>query len=176
MYIGCSDSRVTAESMMGLDAGELFVYRNIANVVNNNDLSALSVIHYAVNHLKVKHIIVCGHYFCGGVKAAMQHQDLAILNPWLRNIRDIYHLHKDELNVIEDADEKYKRLIELNVEEQCTNVLKTMSVQRSFLKTGYPKVHGWVYDIQSGLLIDMNFDYQKKMEEIQEIYDLGLKS
>jgi carbonic anhydrase len=173
LYIGCSDSRVTTEDLMGLDPGDVFVYRNIANLVNNNDMSAMSVIHFAVEHLRVKHIVVCGHYYCGGVKAAMQHKDLGILNPWLRNIRDVYRFHQDELSAIVNEDEKYKRLIELNVEEQCTNVLKTTSVQRAHLKSGYPKVHGWIFDIKTGLLIDLNFDYQQKLEEIREIYDLG---
>lgn len=174
LYIGCSDSRVTAEELMGLDPGDVFVYRNIANVVSNNDLSSMSVIHYAVKHLGVKHIIVCGHYYCGGVKAAMQPQDLGILNPWLRNIRDVYRIHQAELNDIADVDQKYKRLVELNVEEQCTNVLKTTSVQRNFLKKGYPIVHGWIFDVKTGLLIDLNFDCEKKLKEIHEIYNLGL--
>ncbi|MEM9674682.1 MAG: carbonic anhydrase, partial [Bacteroidota bacterium] len=104
LYIGCSDSRVTAEEMMGVSLGQVFVYRNIANMVSSLDLSVMSVINYAVNHLKVKHIVVCGHYHCGGVKAAMQAKDLGILNPWLRNIRDVYRLHKDELNAIENED------------------------------------------------------------------------
>lgn len=175
LYIGCSDSRVTAEELMGLDPGDVFVYRNIANLIINNDLSAMSVIHFAVKHLQVKHIIVCGHYYCGGVKAAMQHKDLGILNPWLRNIRDVYRIHQQELNAIEDGDQKYKRLIELNVEEQCINVLKTTSVQSAYRKKGFPKVHGWIFDVKTGLLIDLDFDFEKKLDEIEEIYDLGLK-
>ncbi len=174
LYIGCSDSRVTAEDLMGMEPGDVFVYRNIANLVNNTDMSVMTVINYAVKHLHVKHIVVCGHYYCGGVKAAMQNQDFGILNPWLRNIRDVYRLYRDELNAIQDGDTKYKRLIELNVIEQCTNVLKTTSVQNAYLNAGYPKVHGWIFDVKTGLLIDLNFDYQKKLEEIREIYDLGL--
>ena len=173
LYIGCSDSRVTAEDLMGMEPGEVFVHRNIANVISNNDMSAMSVITFAVRHLQVKHIVVCGHYYCGGVKAAMQAKDFGLLNPWLRNIRDVYRLHKDELNTIEDEEQKYMKLVELNVEEQCLNVLKTTSVQNAYLKTGYPKVHGWVFDVHTGELIDLNFDFQKKLKEILDIYDLG---
>ena len=113
LYIGCSDSRVTAEELMGVAPGDVFVHRNIANMVPNTDLSAMSVIDYAVAHLEVKHVVVCGHYFCGGVKAAMQSQDLGILNPWLRNIRDVYRIHQTELDNIKDEEERYKRLVEL---------------------------------------------------------------
>ena len=173
LYIGCSDSRVTAEDLMGMEPGEVFVHRNIANIISNNDLSAMTVINYAVTHLQVKHIIVCGHYYCGGVKAAMQSQDLGILNPWLRNVRDVYRLHSEELNAIKEEDMKYMKLVELNVEEQCMNVLKTSSVQKAYLKSGYPRVDGWVFDVHTGELIDLNFDYQKKLREIKEIYDLG---
>jgi carbonic anhydrase len=173
-YIGCSDSRVTAEEIMGLTPGDVFVYRNIANLINNSDLGVMTAINYAVDLLHVKHIVVCGHYYCGGVKAAMQNEDLGLINPWLRNIRDVYRLYKNELNLIQDEDGKYKRLVELNVVEQCTNVLKTAAVQRAYLNTGHPKVHGWIFDIHSGFLLDLNFDYEKKLEEIREIYDLGL--
>ncbi|MBI1289013.1 MAG: carbonic anhydrase [Flavobacteriales bacterium] len=176
LYIGCSDSRVTAEDMTGVEPGDMFVHRNVANLVPNNDASSASVIEYAVKHLQVKHVVVCGHYFCGGVKAAMQAADLGILNPWLRNIRDVYRLHKDELNAISDEGERYNRLVELNVEEQCVNVIKTAVVQKAFLTTGYPIVHGWVFDIKTGKLIDLNIDFEKKLKGIQEIYDLGTTS
>lgn len=171
LYIGCSDSRVTAEELMGLTAGEAFVHRNIANMVPNNDLSAMSVIDYAVVYLEVKHIVVCGHYYCGGVKAAMQSQDLGILNPWLRNIRDVYRIHKDELNAIKDEDERYKRLVELNVQEQCINVIKTAEVQRAYRDRGIT-VHGWVFDVHSGQLIDLKIDFTKILEDVMEIYRL----
>jgi carbonic anhydrase len=171
LYIGCSDSRVTAEEIMGAAPGEAFVYRNIANMVSNLDLSAMSVINYAVIHLNVKHIVVCGHYYCGGVKAAMQNNDLGILNPWLRNIRDVYRLHKVELNAIEDEDEKYRRLVELNVEEQCANVLKTAEVQVAYRAENLT-VHGWVFDIHSGKLVDLNIDFDKIVEGLREIYRL----
>ncbi len=173
LYIGCSDSRATAEELMGVKPGEVFVHRNIANVVGNNDLNVMSVINYAVDYLKVKHIIVCGHYYCGGVKAALQSKDLGILNPWLRNIRDVYRFHKTELNLLEDADKRYRRLIELNVEEQCLNVIKTAAVQKSYLKNGYPTVHGWVFDMQTGALLDLNIDFEARLKEIQEVYNLS---
>ncbi len=173
LYIGCSDSRVTAEEMMGAEPGDVFVHRNIANVISNSDLNVMSVINFSVEHLNVKHIVVCGHYFCGGVKAAMQAKDLGILNLWLRNIRDVFRLHKKELNAINDEDLRYKRLIELNVEEQCLNVIKTATVQKSYIENGYPLVHGWVFDMQSGELIDLNFNFTAKLKEIQEIYNLG---
>jgi len=171
LYIGCSDSRVTAEEIMGAAPGEAFVYRNIANMVSNLDLSAMSVINYAVVHLNVKHIVVCGHYYCGGVKAAMQNNDLGILNPWLRNIRDVYRFHSAELNAIEDEEEKYRRLVELNVQEQCANVLKTAEVQLAY-RAGNLTVHGWVFDIHSGKLIDLNIDFNQIVEGLREIYRL----
>jgi len=173
LYIGCSDSRVSAEEMTGMDPGEMFVHRNIANVVANNDLSAASVIEYAVDVLQVKHVVVCGHYYCGGVLAAMKPQDLGILNPWLRNIRDVYRLHRSELDSISDEDAKYRRLVELNVQEQCINVIKTAVLQKHYLNTGFPTVHGWVFDIKTGELIDLKIDFDDKLKHIQEIYDLG---
>lgn len=171
LYIGCSDSRVTAEELMGVSPGEAFVHRNIANMVPNTDLSAMSVIDYAVTHLKVTNIVVCGHYYCGGVKAAMDSQDLGILNPWLRNIRDVYRLHQDELKAIKDEESQYKRLVELNVQEQCVNIIKTAQVQRAYRDRNL-KVHGWVFDINSGNLIDLNIDFTKILENIMEIYHL----
>lgn len=172
LYIGCSDSRVTAEDLMGAEPGEVFIHRNVANVVASIDLNALSVINYAVEHLRVKRIVVCGHYGCGGVKAAMQAKDLGILNPWLRNIRDVYRLHKEELNAIEDEHARYDRLVELNVQEQCVNVIKTAVVQQRYVTEGYPTVHGWVFDIRTGTLKDLKIDFRKILEEIQEIYNL----
>ena len=169
LYIGCSDSRVTAEELMGVEPGDVFVFRNIANMVPNNDLSAMSVINYSVSHLKVNHIVVCGHYYCTGIKAAMQSSDLGILNPWLRNIRDVYRLHRTELDAIEDVEEKYKRLVELNVQEQCINVIKTADVQKAYYERKL-KVHGWVFDVHSGQLIDLKIDFDKILSEIMEIY------
>lgn len=172
LYIGCSDSRVPTNEIMGMDAGEVFVHRNIANLVVNTDLNVMSVINYAVRHLKVKHIVVCGHYNCGGVKAAMQPADLGILNPWLRNIRDVYRLHKDELNAIENEHDRYNRLVELNVQEQCVNVIKTAAVQQSYLNNQFPTVHGWVFDLHNGQLKDLKINFEGVLHEIQEIYDL----
>lgn len=172
LYIGCSDSRVPTNEIMGLDAGEVFVHRNIANLVNSVDLNVMSVINYAVRHLQVKHIIVCGHYNCGGVKAAMQAADLGILNPWLRNIRDVYRLHRQELDAIEEDRLRFNRLVELNVQEQCVNVIKTAAVQQSYIDRNYPTVHGWVYDLYTGQLIDLKIDFEGILHSIQEIYDL----
>lgn len=157
---------------MGLDAGEVFVHRNIANVVPNTDLNVMSVIEYAVVHLKVKHIIVCGHYNCGGVQAAMSHTDMGILNPWLRNIRDVYRLYEKELDEIADNGAKYNRLIELNVLEQCRNVIKSAAVQQSYKQNQFPIVHGWVFDLKDGLLKDLNLDFEKTLNSIKKIYDL----
>ena len=172
LYIGCSDSRVAAEEMMGVGPGKVFVHRNIANVVNTLDMSSTAVIQYAVEHLNVKHIVVCGHYDCGGVKAAMQAKDYGLLNPWLRTIRDVYRLHQEELDAITDADERYRRFVEINVIEQCFNVTKMAVVQESYLQYRTPLVHGWVFDIHSGELIDLNIDFEDFIQKIQRIYDL----
>ncbi|MBL7767076.1 MAG: carbonic anhydrase [Chitinophagaceae bacterium] len=171
LYIGCSDSRVTAEDLMGIQPGEAFIHRNIANMVISIDLNVMSVLNYAVRHLKVKQIVVCGHYACGGVKAAMQSTDMGILNPWLRNIRDVYRLHKDELNAIEDMDRRYDRLVELNVQEQCVNLIKTAAVQSAHKERGL-LVHGWVFDIHTGKLIDLKIDFPSILKNIMEIYKL----
>ncbi len=169
LYIGCSDSRVTAEDLMGVQPGEVFIHRNVANLVNNVDLNVMSVINYAVRHLKVNHIVICGHYNCGGVKAAMQPKDLGILNPWLRNIRDVYRLHKNELNAISDETQRYNRLIELNVQEQCVNLIKTAAVQQAYKERGL-MVHGWVFDVRTGELIDLKIDFPSILKNIMEIY------
>lgn len=172
LYIGCSDSRVTAEEIMGAKPGQVFVHRNIANLVPNNDLSIMSTIDYAIKFLKVKNIIVCGHYHCGGLKAAMQSKDLGILNPWLRNIRDVYRLHYTELNNIIDEDKRYKRFVELNVQEQCINVIKTAEVQKAFHLSNL-RVHGWVFDIETGKLIDLKINFEQLLEKIMQIYRLN---
>ena len=172
LYVGCSDSRVPANEIMGLEPGELFVHRNVGNLVNNTDLNVMAAINYGVVHLNVKHIIVCGHYNCGAVKSAMTPVDLGILNPWLRTIRDVYRLHQDELNAITDEHERYNRLVELNVLEQCTNIIKTAAVQKSYLKKKYPIVHGWVFDMHTGVLQDLKIDFVKILKDIQQIYNL----
>ncbi|MBP1838471.1 carbonic anhydrase [Formosa algae] len=171
LYIGCSDSRVDAEGFMGLELGQAFVHRNIANMVPNTDLNVMSVVDYAVDHLKVSHVVVCGHYGCGGVKAAMQSADLGLLNPWLRNIRDVYRIHADELNKIEDEEKRYNRLIELNVQEQCVNLIKTSAVQKAIRSRGV-KVHGWIFDMHTGKLIDLKIDFEAILHNIMEIYHL----
>jgi len=171
LYIGCSDSRVTAEDLMGLGPGDVFVHRNIANMVISIDLNVMSVVNYAVEHLKVSHVVVCGHYACGGVKAAMQSADLGILNPWLRNIRDVYRLHREELCAITDEEKQYDRLVELNVQEQCVNLIKTAAVQKAYRDRGL-KVHGWVFDVHSGKLIDLKIDFEGILKNIMEIYHL----
>lgn len=172
LFIGCADSRVPANEIMGLEPGEVFVHRNIANLVVNTDMNAQSVLQYAVEHLRVKHVIVCGHYGCGGVRAAMRSEDLGELNGWLREIRDVYRLHRDELDGIEDAAARYRRLVELNVEEQCINAIKTAFVQKSYRRNGYPTVHGWVYALEDGLLRDLEIPFEQILEQIREIYRL----
>lgn len=172
LYIGCSDSRATAEELMGLSPGEVFVHRNIANMVSSLDMSATAVIQYAVSELKVKHIIVCGHYGCGGVKAAMIPSNLGLLNPWLRNIRDVYRLHQNELDQITDEQKKYNRLVELNVQEQCINVIKMACVQEKYIVDQYPIVHGWVFDMGTGKLHDLDIDFELILSDIQKVYDL----
>jgi carbonic anhydrase len=175
LYIGCSDSRVPANEIMGLAPGDLFVHRNVANLVVNTDLNAHTVIEYAVTQLEVDHIVVCGHYGCGGVKAAMEPKDLGLLNGWLREVRDVYRLHRSELNAIGDEAARYARLVELNVQEQCIHVMKTASVQKQYLKRGYPIVHGWVFDLADGLLKDLQIPFDAIREEIREIYRLELE-
>lgn len=173
LFIGCSDSRVKIGAIMGVEPGDVFIHRNIANMVPVSDLNVMSVINYAVSHLKVKHAVVCGHYYCGGVKAAMQSEDLGILNPWLRNIRDVYRLHHEELDAIEDEELKYKRLVELNVQEQCVNLIKTPDVQKALLEKRI-EVHGWVFDLSTGKLIDLKIDFDRILKDIMKIYHLDI--
>lgn len=168
LWIGCSDSRVPANEITGTLPGEIFVHRNIANVVVHTDMNAMSVMQYAVEVLKVKHVIVCGHYGCGGVKAALGNQQLGLIDNWIRNIKDVYRFHQEELDAIEDASAKEKRLIELNVIEQVYNVTKTSIIQNAWSKGEFPYVHGWVYDIKDGVLHDLNVSvkdpaYMKKI-------------
>lgn len=148
------------------------MHRNIANLVCATDLNVMSVVNYAVRHLHVKHIIVCGHYGCGGVKAAMTPKDMGLLNPWLRNIRDVYRLHEAELDKIADDNAKYDRLVELNVVEQARNIIKTAAVQQSYAKNEYPVVHGWVFGFHDGRLKDLQIDFEGQLKSIQKIYNL----
>lgn len=171
LWIGCSDSRIPAEQIAGLAPGEAFIHRNIANIVPNTDLNVMAVINYAVRHLGVKHVIVCGHYGCGGVKAAMTPADLGLLNPWLRNIRDVYRLHETELDAT-PVEKRNDKLVELNVLEQCRNIIKTAAVQGSYERNGFPIVHGWVFDFKTGLLRDLEVDFEGVLDGIQKIYNL----
>ncbi len=155
LWIGCSDSRVPANQITGTEPGEVFVHRNIANVVVLTDLNMLSVLSYAVEQLKVKHVVVCGHYGCGGVKAAISRGDFGLLNKWLTNIKDVYRLHADEINKIEDEQQKEDRLIELNVIEQVRNLKKTNIIQKAWKKDQLPTLHGWVYGLKDGILKDL---------------------
>ncbi len=172
LYIGCSDSRVTAEDLMGVLPGEVFIHRNVANLVVSTDNNINAVVQYAVEHLKVKHIIVCGHYECGGVKAALNPSDMGQLNSWLQTLRDVYRFHKTELDAIEDTQTRFDRLVELNVREQCINIIKIDHVQRAWYNTGFPTIHGWVFDVRTGKLIDLKLDMKKIFQEVRSIYDL----
>ena len=155
LWIGCSDSRVPANEIVGLIPGEVFVHRNIANLVVHTDLNCLSVIQFAVEVLKIKHIIVCGHYGCGGIKAAVENKNHGLIDNWLQHIRDIYRFHKNELDVLENDVAKYNLLCELNVKEQVLNVCKTTIVKHVWNSGGELSVHGWIYDIKNGLLEDL---------------------
>ena len=155
LYIGCSDSRVSPDAFMGIKPGDVFIHRNIANLVPNNDISSLAVLQYAVESLRVKHVIVCGHYGCGGIRAATTHDDFGYMNTWLRNIQDVYRIHREELDALQDAEARHRRLVELNVREQCLNVMKLSFVQKRLFGSQDIKVHGWVYDLANGQLKDM---------------------
>jgi carbonic anhydrase len=155
LWIGCSDSRVPAEDITGTEPGELFVHRNIANMVIHTDLNVLSVLQYAVEALKVRHVIVCGHYNCGGVKNAMGRRDLGLINKWLRHIKDVYRIHRDHIDSIADPDARWDRLVEMNVTEQVQNLAKTSIVQRAWRLEQRPTLHGWVYDLRTGYLKEL---------------------
>ncbi len=152
LWIGCSDSRVPPNEITGTAPGEIFIHRNIANMVVHTDMNMLSVLEYAVNVLKVKHVIVCGHYGCGGVKAALTKKSLGIINKWLRNIKDVYRYHKEELDNTPNEDAKINRLIELNVQEQVINLAKTSIIQAAWKHHERPHLHGWVYDLKDGII------------------------
>ena len=152
LWIGCSDSRVPANEITNTKPGEIFVHRNVANMVVHTDLNLLTVLDYAVNHLKVKHVIVCGHYGCGGVKAAMTQRNFGIINKWLRNIKDVYRIHREQLKALTDEEEKTNRLVELNVQEQVMNLAKTSIVQRAWKHEQRPDLHGWVYGLKDGVI------------------------
>jgi carbonic anhydrase len=169
LWIGCSDSRVPANEVTSTESGEIFVHRNIANMVVHTDFNLMSVLEYAVNVLEVKHIIVCGHYGCGGVRAAMTHKTFGLVDKWLRNIKDVYHKHEIELEKIEDLDKRSDRLTELNVIQQVKNLAETKIVQRAWHNGKQLVIHGWVYGLNNGLITELNTVYNEK-EDIPSIY------
>lgn len=168
LWIGCSDSRVPANEITKTQPGDIFVHRNIANMVVHSDMNLLSVLDYAVNILKVKHVIVCGHYGCGGVKAAMGNGQNGLVDNWLRHIKDVYRIYSDELEAIQNEEERFKRFVELNVTEQVFNVSKTSIIQNNWKDRNYPVIHGWVYSLETGLIKDLNvsIDNQRDLPPI----------
>jgi carbonic anhydrase len=174
LWIGCSDSRVPAEDITGSQPGELFVHRNIANLVLHTDFNVLSVLQYAVEILGVKHIIVCGHYNCGGVKNALSHRDFGLINKWLRNIKDVYRVHRNELDRITNDDRRTRRLVELNVMEQVWHLAETSIVQRAWQKGEAPYLHGWIYDNHHGHLKDLLL--LTRETDLDELYRFDFQS
>lgn len=173
LWIGCADSRVPANEIIGADPGEVFVHRNIANMVVHTDMNMLSVLDYAVNVLKVKHVIVCGHYGCGGVAAAMTNKHIGLIDNWIRHIKDVYRFHMDELNAIEDEGKRLNRFIELNVFEQVLDLAKTSIIQAAWERDQEVHLHGWVYDIKDGLVKDLEVTI-KNNEKLTEVYQLDI--
>jgi carbonic anhydrase len=174
LWIGCADSRVPADQVTGTQPGEIFVHRNIANMVVHTDINMLSVLQYAVEVLKVKHILVVGHYNCGGVKAAMSNNDYGLINKWLRNIKDVYVKHQAELSEITDETQKFNRMVELNVTEQVKNLAKTSIVQKAWQNGDYPHIHGWVLDLHSGLIKQVMDIKPREFGDIEDVYRLDL--
>jgi len=173
LWIGCSDSRVPANEIIGAPPGEVFVHRNIANMVIHSDMSMLSVLDFAVNVLKVKHVIVCGHFGCGGVKAAMSNKQIGLIDNWIRHIKDVYRLHEDELNSISDENERFNRFVEVNVKEQVLDVAKTSIIQNAWSNGQEIHLHGWVYDINDGIIKDLDVTL-KNNSSLSEVYQLDL--
>jgi carbonic anhydrase len=171
LWIGCSDSRVPANEITKTIPGEIFVHRNIANMVVHSDMNMLSVLDYAVNILKVKHVIVCGHYGCGGVKAALGNEQHGLVDNWLRHIKDVYRLHSSELDGITEDEQRFKRFVELNVIEQVFDLTKTSIIQNAWRTRNEPRVHGWVYSLKTGLIKDLgvSFDSNSKMSSVYRI-------
>jgi carbonic anhydrase len=174
LWIGCADSRVPADQVTGTQPGEIFVHRNVANLVVHTDLNMLSVLQYAVEVLKVKHILVVGHYNCGGVKAAMTNNDYGLINKWLRNIKDVYVKHKSELAAIEDDHQRFDRMVELNVAEQVRNLAQTTIVQKAWATSDYPHIHGWVFDLNTGLIKTILEIEPREFSEFDDIYRYDL--
>jgi carbonic anhydrase len=170
LWIGCSDSRVPPSEVTNTQPGALFVHRNIANVVVHTDSNLLSVAYYAIKVLKVRHVIVCGHYGCGGVAAAMSHQRFGYIDSWLRHIKDVYHLHREELSAIEDLNARADRLVELNVVEQATHLASVPFIQEEWEKGEFPYIHGWVYDLKTGKIKDLDVT-RNSTEGLDEVFD-----
>lgn len=173
LWIGCADSRVPANEIIGAEPGEVFVHRNIANMVVHSDMNMLSVLDYAVNVLQVKHIIVCGHYGCGGVQAAMTNKHIGLIDNWIRHIKDVYRFHHEELDAISDENQRFNRFVELNVFEQVLDLGKTSIVQSAWERGQEVHVHGWVYDIHDGLINDMKVTL-KDNDSLSDVYKLDL--
>jgi len=172
LWIGCADSRVPANEVIGAQPGEVFVHRNIANMVIHTDMNMLSVLDYAVNALRVRHVIVCGHYGCGGVKAAMGNQSYGLVDNWIRHIKDSYRLHKKELDAIDDEQQRFNRFVEINVQEQVSDLAKTSIVQKAWEGGQELHLHGWVYGVGSGIVKDLNFNVSSN-SELDEVYQLN---
>jgi carbonic anhydrase len=173
LWIGCSDSRVPPNEITGTKPGEIFIHRNVANMVIHTDLNLLTVLEYAVHYLKVKHIIVCGHYGCGGVAAAMSNKNFGIINKWIRNIKDVYRLHRDEINQHTTEELKLNKLVELNIQEQVTNLAKTSIIQKCWKNEQRPYLHGWVYGLNDGLIKPLcELGYKDHLDPIYEFDDL----
>jgi carbonic anhydrase len=173
LWIGCSDSRVPANEITGTKAGEVFVHRNIANMVVHSDMNMLSVLDYAVNVLKVRHVIVCGHYGCGGIKAAMGNSSYGVIDNWIRHIKDIYRFNKDKLVTIENEEERFNKFVELNVKEQVLNLAKTSIVQNAWKNGQELSLHGWVYGLNSGYVTDLEVNFSKN-DDLHEMYQLDI--
>ncbi|MBP5995386.1 MAG: carbonate dehydratase [Crocinitomicaceae bacterium] len=173
LWIGCADSRVPANEIIGAKPGEVFVHRNIANMVVHSDMNMLSVLDYAVNVLKVKHIIVCGHYGCGGVQAAMTNKHIGLIDNWIRHIKDVYRFHQEELNAIENEKDRFNRFVELNVVEQVLDLGKTSIVQTAWESGQTVHVHGWVYDIHDGLIKDLDVTLRDN-KSLSDVYQLDI--
>ena len=169
LWIGCSDARVPADQITNTKPGQIFVHRNIANLVVHTDMNLLSVLHYAIQVLKVKHVIVCGHYDCGGIAAAMSNKSFGLIDNWLSNIKDVYRLHKEELNSIMDVKARQRRLVEISVVEQVNNLSKTSVIQDAWTENNLPILHGWVYDVRDGLIHDLNV-MRSDTKDVENIY------
>ena len=171
LWIGCSDSRVPANEIIGAKPGEVFVHRNIANMVIHSDMNMLSVLDYAVNVLKVKHVIVCGHYGCGGVKAAMGNQSIGLIDNWIRHIKDVYRLHEHYLDTIKDEEERFNKFVEVNAQEQVFDLAKTSIVQNAWRNGQELTLHGWTYGLNSGYVTDLGVNMSSN-KDLDEVYQL----